>query len=240
MNNMELIKIKWEKRDYEELRKKLYELQDENYKNFCKKIIKDDSIIGIRIPILRKISKEISKGNYESFLKISNPICYEEKMLYGLVICNIEKYSLDIFNYIDEYILKINNWSLCDTFCISLKIVKKYKTEFFEYILKNIKTNNNWIKRFCFVLLLNYYIEKKYIKVIFELCNKYNTNEYYVEMAIAWLITECFIKEEKITTKFLKENKLGLNINKKILKKINESNKINKEKYNFIRKEIKK
>ena len=108
---------------------------------------------------------------------------------------------------------------------------------------KKLNTNRKKYERIklfsgLFVLLLNYYIEKKYIKVIFELCNKYNTNEYYVEMAIAWLITECFIKEEKITTKFLKENKLGLNINKKILKKINESNKINKEKYNFIRKEI--
>ena len=73
---------------------------------------------------------------------------------------------------------------------------------------KSIKKKNIWIRRMCFVLLLDYYIEKPYLNIIFELCNEYNTSDYYVEMSVAWLISICYIKFKEQTLNYINNNKL--------------------------------
>ena len=86
---------------------------------------------------------------------------------------------------------------------------KNNKNLFYKYILDNINNNYPYVRRFCYVLLLNYFIEEQYLDTIFNLCNIEN-NDYYVNMSIAWLISICYIKYKEKTLKGIKNIKITL------------------------------
>ena len=118
-----------------EIRKKLFELSDEKYKNFSLSLLCDNSnLIGVRLPLLRKLAKEISKGDYEIFLNSKSDF-FEEKMLKGMVIGAIDgKLKTE---FIENHIKEITNWSLCDSFVSSLKIIKKNRSYYFSFLQKH-------------------------------------------------------------------------------------------------------
>ena len=225
---MNLIKEKWTSKDYNEFIKYLFILQDEKYKNFHQSLGINYELIGIRTSELKKIAKEISKGNYQEFLMLCQINYYEEITIYGFIITNIKEIDTSI-KYLEIYKNRINNWASCDLFCSSYKIVKRNKKYFYNYILNNIGTANLWIRRLCFVLLLDYYVEEHYLSKIFDLCDKYNTEDYYVEMSVAWLISICYIKYPKLTIHYIKNNKLNDFTHNKAIQKIRESLRIDKE-----------
>lgn len=233
---MILTKKNWNKTDYEDFIVYLHKNKDLKFKDFSEKIILDNTLIGVRTPILKKISKEIYKGNYVKFLEITTCRTYEEKLIYGLIIGNLKEFNEQTIKYIDIYSKMINNWALCDLFCSNLKCVKNNSDKVLKYILKKIKSKNLWIRRLCFVLLLDYYIEEKNLKIIFELCDTYNTNDYYVEMSVAWLISICYIKYKKETQIYLNNNKLNDFTHNKAIQKIIESKKILKDEKEYLTK----
>lgn len=217
----------WNKDDYKEFISYLFDISDSKYKEFHGSL-GVDNVIGIRIPIMREIAKEIYKGNYSEFLSLIEANYYEEITIYGFIVGNIKELDTSVY-YLDKYKNMINNWASCDTFCASYKIVKKNKDYFFNYINENISSNNLWIRRLCFVLLLDYYVEEDYIDDIFMLCDKYNTKDYYVQMAVAWIISICFIKYKDKTINYIKNNKLDDFTHNKSIQKIKESLRVSKE-----------
>ena len=188
---MNLTKEIWTKTDYQEFIKYLFSIKEDKYKQFQQNIIPNKNIIGIRTNKLKKMAKDITKGNYKDFLAIIENNYYEENILYGLILTNIKDINI-LINYLNKYILIIDNWASCDLTISNLKIVKQYIDLFYNYILNNINNEYSYTRRFCYVLLLNYYIEEKYLDTIFNLCDIEN-NDYYVNMSIAWLISICYI-----------------------------------------------
>lgn len=223
------LNINWTKLYYQNFLSYLNDQQDLKYRDFHKSLLNADvNLIGIRTPKLKKIAKEISLGNYDNFIKLNTHKYYEETIIHALVISNLKDINI-VINYIDNFLNYIDNWATCDILCGSLKIVNKNKEIFFNYIKNKIKNTNPWIKRFCFVLLLDYFLEDKYIKEIFNLTNKYNTKDYYVNMAIAWLISIAYIKNKNATINYLKNNKLDNFTHNKAIQKIRESTRITLE-----------
>lgn len=217
----------WNKDNYREFVNYLFEIRDSKYKEFHSSL-GVDNVIGIRTPIMREIAKEIYKGNYKEFLSLVETNYYEVVTIYGFIIGQISELKSSIY-YLDKYKNMINNWASCDGFCASYKIVKKNKDYFFNYINKNVDSKNSWIRRLCFVLLLDYYVEEEYINDIFMLCDNYNTKEYYVQMAVAWLISVCFVKYRDKTINYIKNNKLDDFTHNKSIQKIKESLRVSKE-----------
>lgn len=222
---MNLIRDSWNKDDYVEFIDYLFSIKDIKYRDFHSGLGVGNNVIGIRTPVLKSIAKDISKGNYIEFLKLLREDYYEEITLYGLITCNIKDFDASIM-YLDIYKNKINNWASCDLFCSNYKIVNKNKDYFWKYINNNISSDNLWIRRMCFVLIISYYIEDKYLYYIFMLCDKYNTNDYYVQMAVAWLISICYIKYNDITLNYIKNNMLDNFTHNKAIQKIRESYRI--------------
>ena len=226
---MNLIQEHWTKEKYKEFTNYLYSIQDQKYKEFHSNLVPNiNELIGIKIPELKKIAKKISKGNYKEFINLNKHNLYEEKVIHGFIITNLKLSYNEIIKYINDFLPYIDNWAICDTFCASLKTTKKYQQEFYKNINELIKKDNTWTRRFCFVLLLDYYLEKEYLKKIFKLCNQYNNDEYYVKMAVAWLISIAYIKHEDETIKYIKKNNLDDFTHNKIIQKITESKRIDK------------
>ena len=219
---------------YKDFINELYNLQDLEYKNFHSKLILSDKLIGVRTKELKRMAKTIARSNYKEFFKQNNHKLYEENIVHGLILGYLKLDFNDLNPLIDDFIPYIDNWAVCDLTVSNLKIFSKNKDIGFIEIKKYLKDNNPLINRFGYVLLLNYYIDDKYIDKIFKLCSNYK-DEYYVKMAIAWLVSMCFIKYKNKTLKFLNNNKLDDWTYNKSIQKIIESNRVSNEDKNMLR-----
>ena len=111
---------------YQDIRQVLIDNAETCYKNFLIKLIPNCSnILGVRIPFLRKIAKQICSNNWQSYI-YHNPIFLEETLLQAIIIGK-KSQTISDFNNIKNFIPKITNWAICDTFCSSLKFIKNNK-----------------------------------------------------------------------------------------------------------------
>lgn len=214
--------------NYNEFINYLYTFQDLKYRDFHKKLILTDNLIGIRTPILKKIAKDISKNNYQEFINNSKHALYEEKIIEGFILGYLNINFNELKPLIDNFLPNIDNWAICDLTASNLKIFNKIGDIGFNEIKKYLNNNNFWINRFGYVLLLNYYINDEYIDYIFNLCDNYK-DVYYVKMSIAWLLSICYIKYKEKTIKYLKQCRLDNWTYNKTIQKIIESTRITKE-----------
>ena len=239
---MDLRNIKWGKKKYQQFISYLKNLKEDNYAIYQKKSISTKYVIlGIRLPKIRHIAKEIFIGDYSSFLKFAQNIYYEEILIKALVIAQIEDKFL--FNkYINELIRYIDNWAICDSFCNSLKIISQNPNYYFNYFKKYTKSKKEYKARIGIVIILNFFVKKEYINQIFLIINDIDNKKYYVRMAVAWLLCECFIEFEKETYNYLLNSNLDKFTFNKTISKINESFRVQddvKEKIKNLRKNVK-
>lgn len=217
------------------IKERLLKEVDKTYKDFNQKLIPNiNNILGIRVPVLRKISKEIYKNNWQDFLK-QKPQYFEEAMLQGMVIGLIKDEPNAILEYIEAFIPQINNWAVCDCFCSSLKFTKNNKELVWNFLHKYLNSSKEYEIRFVLVMLLNYYIEEKYLNKIFKIIENYQYNDYYAHMGAAWLISICYIKYPEETTKYLLNSNIDTKTYNKSIQKIIESNKIDKKTKNKLK-----
>lgn len=223
----------------EEIKNKLFNLADEKYKEFhgglCPGV---NNIIGVRVPILRNYAKELIKAYHlNTLLNEIDDEFYEEIMLKGMLIGLAKEEDINtIFKYISDFVPKINNWAVCDVFCAGLKITQKYKEEMWEFIQKFVKSEEEFEIRFGIVMILDYYIETSYLNRDFEIFDKINSKDYYVQMAIAWAVSICLIKFYDKTILYLNNCNLdNFTFNKSIQKAI-ESYRITNEQKQYLRK----
>ena len=217
------------------IKERLLKEVDKTYKDFNQKLIPNiNNILGIRVPVLRKISKEIYKNNWQDFLK-QKPQYFEEAMLQGMVIGLIKDEPNAILEYIETFIPQINNWAVCDCFCSSLKFTENNKELVWNFLHKYLNSSKEYEIRFVLVMLLNYYIEEKYLNKIFKIIENYQYNDYYAHMGAAWLISICYIKYPEETTKYLLNSNIDTKTYNKSIQKIIESNKIDKKTKNKLK-----
>ena len=219
----------WNDSKYLEYIKYLKSISEEEYKKFNSKIIFTNyKMLGIRLPILRKIVKEIIKGDYKSFLNISGNTYYEEVMIYLLVVASLKSID-ELMIYFDNALSLIDNWALCDSFCGSLKIIEKNKDYFLVIIDDLLKSKETYKIRVGFVLLLNYYVKEEHLDIIFKYLDNIKSEEYYINMAKAWLLCEVFIKYQDYGFKYLINNELDSFTINKAISKIRDSYRVSKD-----------
>lgn len=182
---------------------------DKNYKLFHERICQTKyEIIGIKIPILRMISKLLLKDyNTYEILNSLNENYYEYVMLQGLIIANAKVNFEEKLDLINKFIPKIDNWAICDIFCGELKFIKNNEEKFLKYILSYLESDKEYYKRFSIVILLNYYINDEYIDFVLNKMLEIKSDYYYVKMAISWCLSICLIKYFDKTIEFMNTNK---------------------------------
>ena len=220
----------WNEEEYKKFVEYLISLQDVKYKEFHSSLVLNSKyeIIGIRVPIMREIAKEIAKSDIEGFLKYVQNKYYEEVMIQGLVISHIKDEKI-FYKYFKKYIKQIDNWGLCDSFCNSIKIVKKHEEKYFKESIKMALNESEFISRIGIVMILNHFISKDNLNDIFDTLNKIQSDKFYINMAEAWLLCEMYIKYPKETTDFIKKNNLNKFTQNKAISKIHDSYRVSKE-----------
>jgi len=223
---------------YKKIRQDLLDLQDKKYKQFHSSLCPGiNNIIGVRVPVLRKYAKKLSKQeNSKKYIFFNKTKYYEEVMLQGMLIGLIKNFNIkETLTMVAEFVPKIDNWAICDIFCAGLKAVNKNKEIFWNFIQNYLKSEKEFEVRFAIVIMLDFFIEENYINKIFDVFDNIKHNGYYVKMAVAWTISVAFVKFPTITIKYLKQNKLDIWIYNKALQKITESSRVDSKTKNSIK-----
>lgn len=215
-----------------DLLQQLRDLAEPEYQKFSASLlpsIDSGKILGVRLPRLRKLAKQILKQDWESYLLHVGDSTFEEVMLHGMVIGYLNIPIESIFPYIEQYIYKIDNWSLCDSFCSGLKITKKEPDKMWDFLQSYLLDQKEYFIRFGIVMLIFYYIKEAYIDRIFKTLNRVQKDAYYVKMAVAWALSICYVKYPDQTYSYLEDTKMEACIRNKTFQKIRESKQINKD-----------
>lgn len=220
-----------------DIKLQILEKAEVDYKKFFSSLIPNiDNVLGVRLPVLRKIAKEIHKNaEWEGFIKQTNFQYMEEVMLQGMVIGLVKKSPEEILELVKDFVPKINNWAVCDTFCNSLKFTNKNKELVWNFIQPYFKSEDEYYIRFGYVMLLSYFIEDEYIDRVLDLIDNFKDERYYARMGAAWALSMCYVKHPQKTLKYLKKSKLDNWTFNKSIQKICESLRVDKDTKNMLK-----
>lgn len=206
------------------IQKKLFDLSDESYKKTQERTCPNTrNIIGVRIPKLRNLAKEIAKEDYKNFLNNNLNEYFEEIMLEGFVIGYAKMELEERLKLVSEFVPKIDNWAVCDCCCSSFKFAEKNREDVWKFIQKYVKSAKEFEIRFAVIMMLDYYLTDEYIDKVFKVFDKIKKDDYYVKMGIAWAVAEGYIKQKEETKRYLEKNKLDKFTYNKAIQKMTES-----------------
>lgn len=215
---------------------KLFQNQDLKYRDFNSSLIPNvekERFIGVRTPVLRNIAKEMIKdGSYKEFIKELPHYYFEENTLHSCILSCYK--DLDELIYeLDIFLPYIDNWATCDL--LSPKVFKKDHNRILDKVKEWTNTKDIYSIRFGIVTLLSFYLDDEFNEEINEIVLKIKSNDYYVNMAIAWYFSYALIKQYDLTIDIFKEYKLDKWIHNKAIQKALESFRIDNDTKDYLR-----
>lgn len=221
----------------EQITKDLFELQDEEYRKFHAKLmpnIEFDRIIGVRTPELRKYAKKVAKEPYAvEFLSELPHTYYEENNLHGALLNLLYKDVEELLRKIEEFLPYVDNWATCDM--MSPKLFKKNLPLVYESIKKWLKSNDTYTVRFAVVTLLGFYLDDAFKPEMLKLVADVKSEEYYINMAVAWYFSIALVKQYDATISYFTEPKLNTWTHNKAIQKAIESRRIDEDRKQYLR-----
>lgn len=209
---------------------------DSKYAEFQRKIIsniKPDTILGVRTPIMRKFAKEIYKsGNYADFLNELPHRYFEENQLHSFIICEIKEFDKCILET-EKFLPFVDNWATCDQ--LSPKVFKKYASELPAYILKWISDKKTYTIRFGIEMAMTYFLDENFNINLMKKIAEIRSDEYYVNMMIAWYFATALAKQWDKTIDFIKNHQLSDWVHNKTIQKARESYRITTEQKEYLK-----
>ena len=206
------------------MREKLEALAEPSYQAFAAKLLPGvTDILGVRVPKLRALAKNIAKRQ-PTYLQ-AQPTCFEETMLQGFVIGYLPYDEQRIAAFIPY----ITNWSLCDSFCTSLKSTKAHREEMWQFLQPYFRSDQPYAIRFAVVMSLMYFIEEPYMEQLFRHYDAITNEHYYVRMAVAWAVSMCYVKQPVQTYRYLQQHSLDDQTHRMAIQKIIDSTRPTKQ-----------
>lgn len=221
----------------ENIREELQALADNKYQEFHASLIPGaNNILGVRIPQLRAMAKELAKKeNWRAFVDTADTEYYEETMLQGMIIGMAKMELEERLKYIAMFVPRINNWAVCDIFSGELKTaVKKGKETVWQFIQPYLKSPKEFEIRFGIVMLFHF-VDEEHIDSLLAYADSFDHEAYYARMAMAWMISICFVKFPEKTMEYLKRSKLDNWTYNKALQKTIESLRVDKDTKDILR-----
>ena len=220
----------------EEIQRRLFELQDEKYRLFQAKLMPGvalERIIGVRTPELRKLAKELAKrADIEEFLQDLPHQYYDENNLHGFIISECKDYEKTV-KYVDDILPYVDNWATCDL--LSPKVFKKNRKQLEGEALRWLSSDKTYTVRFGISMIMSHYLEEDYDSIWLERVALIRSEEYYINMIIAWFFATALAKQWEDTVKYLEQQRLDTWVHKKTIQKAVESYRITEEQKTYLR-----
>ena len=222
----------------EQIQAELFSLQDAEYKAFHSKLmptIDPDTIIGVRTPALRALARKIKTvpGIDLDLFKASLPHrYYEENNLHAFLIEQCRDYDTCIWE-LDCFLPYVDNWATCDM--MRPKCFKKHTKELLCKIEQWLTSTHTYTVRFAIEMLMVYFLEENFEPKYLAMVAKIQSDEYYINMMIAWYFATALAKQWDSTLQYLTEERLPLWVHNKTIQKAIESYRITQEQKEMLR-----
>ena len=220
----------------DEIRDKLFKMQDIGYRDFNSKLIptvKKEDMIGVRTPQLRKYAKKLLKEEgVEDFLHSLPHKYFDENQLHAFIISEIKDFKLCIDELIN-FLPYLDNWATCDQ--LSPKIFKKYRNDLLPHIYEWLKSDKTYTVRFGIGMLMEHFLDEDFKSEYPEMVAAVRSEEYYINMMTAWYFATALAKQYESILPFIEGNKLDTWTHNKSIQKAIESNRINAEQKNYLK-----
>ena len=220
----------------EEIRRRLYELQDISYRDFQAKLIPNiapDSMIGVRTPALRKLAKELRKDpDIGEFLQDLPHTFFDENQLHAFIISEIKEYT-ECLDQVQKFLPYIDNWATCDQ--LSPKVFKKHKAELLSLIREWIRFDQTYTVRFGIGMLMQHYLDDDFDPEYLQMVSAVRSEEYYINMMIAWYFATALAKQYDSALPYIEQKRLETWTHNKTIQKAIESSRITPEQKDYLR-----
>lgn len=220
----------------EEIQKHLFELQDMAYRDFHSRLmpyIDKETVIGIRVPVLRKYAKSIAGTELsEKFIKELPHCYYEENNLHMMLITGIKDYDRCI-SEIERFLPYIDNWATCDF--PAPKCFENHKEDLLPVIKRWIASGETYTIRYGIGMLMRLYLDAdfdpEYVRIVAEV----KSDEYYVNMMIAWYMATALAKQWDVVIPYIEEHHMSDWVHRKTIQKAMESYRITDEQKKYLK-----
>lgn len=213
----------------------LQSLQDLKYRDFQSKLIPTidkSTIIGVRMPDLRKLAKKIDEKQTQIFMQDLPHTYYEENMLHSILISNMKNYD-DCIDHLERFLPFVDNWAVCD--CISPKIFTKNTDKLIEKIKLWAQSYHTYTVRVAICLLMKYFLDEKFKVEYLKIATQIKSEEYYVNMMVAWFFATALAKQWDDVIFVLEDNLLDYWTHNKSIQKARESFRITPEQKQYLK-----
>ncbi|MCQ2477484.1 MAG: DNA alkylation repair protein [Clostridia bacterium] len=219
------------------IQKRLFELADSGYAEFQAKLtptVDKSRFIGVRVPQVRKLAKELYKtGEYGDFLNTLPHKYYDENMLHGVLLSEFKDFDACLQG-VNAFLPYVDNWAVCDI--MSPKCFKKHKQELLQTIGAWVRSAEVYTVRFGLEMLMSHYLDEDFKPEYLEIAAAVQSEEYYVNMMLAWFFATALAKQWDNTVGYIENNKLGEWVHNKTIQKARESNRISDERKLYLNK----
>ena len=219
-----------------QIREKLFSLADDKYKAFHSKLmptVDPGKVIGVRTPALRTFAKELHKlGEYDSFISDLPHKYYEEDNLHALLIDKIKDFH-ECVSALERLLPFIDNWATCDM--LRPKALKTQPDKLLVYIRKWLKSDEVYTVRYAIGCLCSFYLDDNFSPEHLSMVAEIRSDEYYINMMIAWYFATALAKEYESTIVYLQDRKLPEWVHRKTIQKAIESYRISDETKTYLR-----
>lgn len=214
-----------------DVKSRLLQLAEEGNKEFAQKLNPGvEGVLGIRVPQLRSLAKEIARGDWRGYLAVADTHYMEERMLTGLVIAYARDVTMEErFALIRQWVPQINSWAVCDTVCATFKPKESERGAWWSFIEEYLRGNDEYAIRFGVVMSMTLFVDAGHLTALFAHYSAIRHEGYYVRMAVAWAISVCYVKFPNETYDYLAQSTLDTFTHNKAIQKIGESYRVSKE-----------
>ena len=216
--------------DVDALIERLAARSDAGYAEFHRALIPGTAcvVMGVRVPELRAISREILKGSdWRDFLEASRAHSfYELRMLHGFVLGGAKCPVDEKIQLAEAFLPHVDNWAVCDGLCSSFKPKAAEGEAVFEWCRACASSDGVFRKRFGLVMLMSHFRAGPYIDGVIEVYRQFRHDAYYARMAAAWGLATLWIDAPEACRSILRENLWDPFTHNKAIQKLCESRRI--------------
>lgn len=220
----------------DEIRADLISVADEKYREFNGSLIPTvdrEKIIGVRVPALKNLAKKYrNHPKIGEFLSDLPHFYHEENCLHGYIIAEIKDYE-QVEAAVEKFLPYVDNWATCDT--LSPKAFAKNLAKTRENALRRIKSERTYTVRFGINTVMRFFLGDNFDGELVESVAGVKSDEYYVNMMIAWFFATALAKNYDEVLPYLTDRKLGVWVHNKTIRKAIESRRVSDEHKEFLR-----
>lgn len=218
-----------------EIQNYLLSQKDQEYRDFTLPLIPnidEKTLIGVRLPILKKYAKELKIKDREEFMRSLPHQYHEENILHAFILSNIKDYD-EFISDVDNFLPFVTNWSVCDTICN--KHLYKHLDKLIDEVYVWLKSKEIYRVRYAIKCLMNYYLGDEFKDEYIQKVAEVKLDDYYVKMMIAWYLATGLAKNYDSFIKTIEEHRFDITIHNKAIQKAVESYRVSEEHKKYLK-----